>query len=135
MTRKHTLMLAATLTLGMSAASGQDTMNANIPFAFQIPGTELPAGKYIVTPLSGGSIIQLRNTDTPRNGALVVVRNTGDSREGAPRLVFNCYNRECSLAKLSFGGGRGWECANPAHVSEAQKERLATVYLQRSKGQ
>jgi len=131
--QKHTLMLTAVLTLGMSAASGQDTMNANIPFAFQIPGIELPAGKYTVTPLPGGSIMQLRNIETPGNkGGMVVVRNTGDSREGTPRLVFNCYNRDCSLAKVSFGAGRGWECSNPPRVTDGQKERSATVYLNRS---
>lgn len=131
--QKRMLMSTSVLTLGAAVASGEDTMTANIPFAFQIAGLELPVGKYAVTPLTRGSVVELRNIETPHSGGLVAVRNTGDSREGTPRLVFNCYGGHCGLAKVSFGGGRGWECSNPPHVNDAQKEHLATVYVHRSK--
>ncbi|PYT15524.1 MAG: hypothetical protein DMG59_13520 [Acidobacteria bacterium] len=127
------ILTAVAVTLGVTAAYGQENMIANVPFSFRITGAELPAGKYTVAPLSSGSTIQFRNVETGK-GAFVLVQNSAKSANQNPRLIFRCGGSGCSLASLWFSADRGWEFSQP-RVKDIEKERLATIYGRRSKAQ
>lgn len=128
---------AALLTLVATAAYGQEyAMTAKIPFAFRAAGSDLPAGEYKVdraTEGAGSATMQLRNVDTGKSVFIPSKVPVTESKKARPRLIFQCGGEEgCSLAKLWSGDGDGLEFATPA-LTDAQRERLETVYLNRFK--
>jgi hypothetical protein len=129
------MLTAAMLTLFATSAYGQDSaMTAKIPFAFRAVGSDLPAGRYKVSPAAGNSRrMELRNLDTGRAVFIASKSPITESKDARPRLIFKCGSEEgCSLATLWSGTGNGLEFPAPA-LTAAQKERSETIYLDRAK--
>jgi hypothetical protein len=131
---KRTLMLtAAVLTLGAAAAYGQNTMTANVPFAFQTIGGLQAAGHYEVAPVSGfARTLSLRNLETSK--AILLGIGTGADRTegGRPRLVFNCGSESaCVLTSVWLDDGRIYAYPRP-HRKPSELERVAVIYLDRN---
>ena len=123
------------LTLAASAAYGQDIeTTAKIPFAFRAFGSDLPAGRYSVSPSTGNpENLRLLNLDTGKSVFMHAKTHTTESQEGRPRLIFRCGGEEgCSLAQLWSGAGNGFEFATPK-LTANQRERRETIYLDRFK--
>jgi len=121
-----------------AAAYGQDSLTANIPFAFQIRGSEMAAGNYSVSPMtqkSGIPVMRVRNRATGE-GKLILVQNSATDVKGAsPRLIFRCGDLSgCALAKVWTAGGYGWELPMP-RLNADERERLAVVFLHRSEAE
>jgi len=55
------LVLASAALLVASAAASAQTMKAEIPFPFEVAGTSMPAGTYILSSLNGELQFVLRN--------------------------------------------------------------------------
>lgn len=88
-----------------NAASARDvdcTIRVNIPFAFNMGKTELPAGPYIVE-RSSGNLIRLRNTSNWKSGMSLV--SGGELKRAIPRaqLTFHRYGDQYFLAKMWDG--------------------------------
>jgi hypothetical protein len=123
------------LALVATAAYGQDSaMTAKIPFAFRVVGSDLPAGRYKVSPATGNSRnMELRNMDTGKTVFIASKSPLTESKDARPRLIFKCGSEEgCSLATLWSGTGTGLEFPSPG-LTAAQKERRETIYLDRVK--
>jgi hypothetical protein len=131
-------LTAALLTLVATAAYSQsNALTAQVPFAFRAVGSDLPAGRYMVSPVRAASgdsrTMELRNIDTGKAVFLPSKSPAKDSKEERPRLVFQCVDDEgCSLTSLWSGAGNGLEFSTPA-LTAAQRERRETIYLDRIK--
>jgi hypothetical protein len=129
----RTLILsAAALTMG-SAAYGQATTVAQIPFSFRINGTEMPAGKYWIKRVNP-TLNAVMLTDGKHQKAAMGISG-GAYEPAAPKLVFSCRESSgCTLAEVWEAGGRVVAFPKPK-LQRAEKERLAVVLLQRSEAE
>src|SRR6202041_2713103 len=121
---------AAALTMG-SAAYAQTRLVADVPFSFQINGTEMPAGNYWIDRPSIGtrSVVHL-NDGHNHKMAMGTVNNANEP--GAARLVFSCGETSgCRLAELWDGSGAQVTFPKPK-LTSAEKERLAVVIVRKS---
>ena len=97
------LFAAAALSLG-TAAYGQNTLKADVPFAFRGPAGTATAGHYIVRVENNGNgyIAQVRDRDTGRG--VFSLANQLYNKVGAaiaPRLVFRCTEGTgCQLSEI-----------------------------------
>ena len=101
-TNRLFLFAAAALSLG-TVAYGQNTLNADVPFAFRGPGGAVSAGHYTVQLENNGSgyLAQIRNRATGHG--VISITNRLDSKAGAaiaPRLVFKCTETSCQLSEI-----------------------------------
>lgn len=116
-----------------TAAYGQSSLKADVPFAFSVPGGGAVSGNYIIDIDSNGSsrVLRLYNTDTHKAVAVIATSLTnGKSAAIEPRLVFRCSDAGCALAEVwTPDGGFGV----PAHKMRTP-EYLAKVPLELHKG-
>lgn len=112
------LLVAAAAPAMATQASARAT--AEIPFAFDLNGTNMPSGKYefAASPFSGLVIV----TDTTgRNHALLTIPLGNPAAGASGRLVFEKRGSEYRLAQIWTGGsGIGAKIA-----ADAKKEKLA----------
>ena len=129
---KATVMLtAAVLTLGATAAYGEEVMKANVPFAFRTAAGVQPAGEYSVGKLGyDHSVLTIRNLDTLNATIIGMGIPDGTSNDGRARLVFRCGNEAgCALSAV-WVDGHGTKFKTP-HLKPSELERVAVIYLDR----
>ena len=102
------LVLMGTFALNAQAQSrSRQELRVNVPFAFTVGNTSLPAGEYrvrIVNPASDRSVLQVAGAD----GTTVMVLTNdvkGESKTNA-RLAFRHYGNQYFLAQV-------WMAAEP----------------------
>jgi hypothetical protein len=135
--KKQILAVAATLffTTLAPAQSHAQQIRANIPFAFQVGNTLMPAGEYDVQRALPGtkSVQQIRRTDS--SASTFVGTNAVDLRDqdAKPRLIFHCYKNVCFLSEIWDGSDQGRELMpsrREKELSHAKTENeLAVVVL------
>jgi hypothetical protein len=57
-------LVAMSLLLNINGAYAQSVAKANVPFAFNVGSSQLPAGNYIVKVEGGSGLIMIRNSTT-----------------------------------------------------------------------
>src|ERR1700693_45543 len=104
-TNRISLFAATAVFLG-TAAYGQTTMKADVPFGFAIPGGGATAGNYVVdlNTNGGGKVVRLYNVDTHK-GVLAITTNLsgGPVQQTTPRLVFRCGAIGCAVSEIWTG--------------------------------
>lgn len=121
---------AAALTMG-SAAFAQSRLVAQIPFAFKVNGTELPAGNYSIERPQIANRNVLLLTDG-HNSKMVMGINASGNEPASARLIFRCGESSgCALAEVWDSQGSHVNFPKPK-LTSAEKERLAVVFLRRS---
>jgi hypothetical protein len=126
----HAVLLAGVIVLGAAPGRAQ-TLEANVPFAFQTSNAKMPPGVYSVRPLQSGSpAIVLNNWDAHKSDIILTVPVGGLSSDTRPRLIFQCLENHCALAEIwGVTSGGGVQLLEPRAKSK-NRERLAVVYLQ-----
>lgn len=96
------------LTIGTAAATAQITtqMGFKMSQSFVVENTTLPAGSYIITPVSGAdqSVIQIRNTTTDAGVMVAVELVQPDASQSGSQLAFNKYKKVLALSEIFPGG-------------------------------
>ena len=121
-------LVRSVVLLAVSCVSGfaeEVRIRANIPFAFGVAGTTMPAGEYTITPLPGfGSVLLFRGESS--GARALVMAQSMDTTEGlGSSLVFTMGTETAMLTKVK-GPGRTFEVNLAKH---APKGPLATVTL------
>lgn len=99
------IMFLSSMATGIGVAQGLDNnagIEANIPFAFTIENTRLPAGNYDVVGISDvDSIFEMQNDDNSV-AVLLVPEETKDrlSQINAPEMVFDKIGNKYFLREL-----------------------------------
>jgi hypothetical protein len=57
-------LVVMSLLLNVNGANAQSAAKANVPFAFNVGSSQLPAGNYIVKVEGGSGLIMIRNSTT-----------------------------------------------------------------------
>jgi hypothetical protein len=129
--RKQILSVVATLSLiipmsiiGFAGLSG--SVNANIPFDFNVGGKEFKAGKYSISRLFASNttdtlLIRSADNSEAANFNVNSVRGKGESQA---RLIFRRYGSQYFLAQIFDGQGReGYGLLKSKAEREAAKKR------------
>ena len=122
------IVLAGAFTVsGQAQSASTQKVVANIPFAFNVGNTNLPAGKYtisVLNPSSDRKILQIRSTNG-RASAMVqtnsVIGNTSDDA----KLVFQRYGDRYFFAQAQMAGESTSFAAVKSSAQRAQKEAVA----------
>ena len=114
-------ILVLALVINIPVVNAQSKTRADVPFAFTVSRTSLPAGTYTISEVSGGDM-QVRNIQT--NATVFVIAQREESlKQQNPRLVFHKYGERYFLAEAWSGSGTGIEF--PA--GKLEQELRATV--------
>jgi len=100
-----TLLMAVGITVPFVThiAAQEHTAVADIPFAFVVSHTTLPAGQYKVSQLTMGSPVFLL-ADDQRHATMLQLGNLEQGAPDKPTVTFVCYGKECVLAKITPPG-------------------------------
>ena len=93
-------------TRAQAQSSNQQRIIANVPFAFSVGKTNLPAGKYTVTvlnPTSDRRILQIRNSNG-RSSAMVITSGVIGEVADSAKLVFDRYGDQYFFAQAQLAG-------------------------------
>jgi hypothetical protein len=97
------LPLAAGLLGSATAASAQDSLEVNVPFAFSANHQHLPAGSYRVERLSE-RCVSIRDIKTARTMLVMVRPEEGRALESHSRLVFDRQGNQNYLTQVWIPG-------------------------------
>ena len=116
------LVMATTLAVVPTHAQQHNQMTLNIPFAFTVGDTTLPAGTYLVLrPLTTSGAYMIRSVDGKGN-ALVLSPSSQQARKEEPaKLVFNAYDGEYFLAQIWMP----WSTSGADLAASRHEKRLA----------
>ena len=123
-------MMAAAVT-----ASAQNTMKAEIPFAFQAGSTKMLPGAYqVIANRLGGSVmvVHIRNVDNGKE--IITVPRVELNRASSPSaasLTFACLEGACQLVKVN----NGWNYEYVYPAPKVNGARLATIALTPERGE
>jgi hypothetical protein len=101
------VMFAASAAALATMAYGQPRAQAKIPFAFHTANATLPAGSYLVSRVSRGTLGVLLLENTASHRSAIVSGTDFDARATAsdPSIVFACVNGNCSLKAIRMDDG------------------------------
>ena len=111
---------AAVLIATAGVASAQNTLKAEVPFAFHVGSNVMEPGTIRVQVMSrqtGNQALVVSNSDAKRS-YVVLPKSTGDAPKnwiasGVPKLGFDCSSGTCILAKAWNGEGYAYEFYRP----------------------
>ncbi len=114
--------VAVALVLSMVAAGkcyAQGSVRADIPFAFVVGNTTLPAGEYQIKHLSMSNASAQVIWRTDDSVSMIVLTDVADQKgnDTEPRLIFQRYGNECFLSQI-WSGPTGRQL----HKSRREKE-------------
>ena len=125
-----TIILAGTFTVGAQAQStGAQKVVANIPFAFNVGNTNLPAGKYTITvlnPTSDRRILQIRSANG-RSTAVTQTTNVIGNVSDDAKLVFHRYGSRYFFAQAQMAGETTGLAATTSNAERAHKQTGAVA--------
>ena len=131
--KKQSFLLAGLLVLSSMAATqvarAQETMVADIPFAFTAGNATLPAGEYRVQKLDGNSaVLLIRCSDASAAAMVITSAAQANELQSQSKLVFNRYDNRYFLAQVWTAGSiRGREFPKSSQEKElAQSARIET---------
>ena len=98
---KRTFLAAALMIIGGAIASAE-TLTANIPFTFHVPGAQLPAGKYVMTRADYPSFDAyfFRKADQAQSRLVTAPIRQSNKGFKVSQLTFRCVGDECELASI-----------------------------------
>jgi hypothetical protein len=129
------LLLGATAARPAHAMTDREVVKAHVPFAFQIPGEQMPAGDYEFKPMSVNSpgLIEIRRTDGggPVAVFLTVPKDSGSIKHA--KMVFDDVGKEKFLQAILLPGENGFELLVAGAEVQAAREVAAEADRVRSK--
>jgi hypothetical protein len=134
MKRQLNLLVAISILIGAFTISAQaqsvgtQKVVANIPFAFNVGNTNLPAGKYTITvlnPTSDRKILQIRSTNG-RSSAMVQTNVVTGKTSDDAKLVFHRYGDRYFFAQAQMAGDAASLAAVKSSAERAEKLVVAS---------
>jgi hypothetical protein len=110
-------LMVLSLLLTAAGAHAQSAARANVPFAFKVGTTQMPAGTYAIQNGHGSNVVTVRNVQTGAS-ALALGRQESPSRK-TDKLIFHRYGSQYFLTAIL--GGRGSD-AMVLPASKQEKE-------------
>jgi hypothetical protein len=133
--RSFVISIGLSAVLGSSAIVAQESARAiaNVPFAFHVKDTNLPAGKYIVKAVNGAGVIQIADANTGHS-MMLLTQGNNSSKSDSPRLTFQRYGNDYFLSQVWLPGKTGYALRPSSREKELAKQpglmATATVRIQ-----
>ena len=121
------ILVAAFAVSAQAQTAGAQKELANIPFAFNVGKTTLPAGKYTVTvvnPSSDRKALQIRSSDGRSSAITQTVGVIGKASDKA-KLVFHRYGDQYFFAQAQMAGETVSLAAVKSSAERAQEHAIA----------
>jgi hypothetical protein len=134
MKRQFNLLMAISILIGAFTISAQaqsasaQKVVANIPFAFNVGNTNLPAGKYTITvlnPTSDRKILQIRSTNG-RSSAMVQTNTVTGKTSDDAKLVFHRYGDRYFFAQAQMAGDATSLAAVKSNAERAENQMIVS---------
>jgi hypothetical protein len=114
------MSLLGLATISAAYAQSGQPIEAKIPFEFTAHRTTLSEGTYRLTYNKSAHTLYMRGLDQNSRAAFVFAQPAiaFGSSNAPPKLVFECYEKTCYLARVwqgSIGGDRGLEVLHPKY--------------------
>jgi hypothetical protein len=128
----------ALLVLNGATALAQSNMKVDVPFAFQTPTSQLPAGQYFITEVGTRNVMPFYRIQHGETGESVLVVAPGNTSRKPnmnalpAQVAFRCAADVCALAEIfPLGSDRGFSI--PVKLKNVPKTAaLNTVTLRAS---
>jgi len=115
------MTLIVAFAIAVPVANAQQTiMSANVPFAFSVGNSQLPAGTYAVREMDRATLIQSKDS---KNSVLGIYAYAGPSKADETKLVFHKVGDHYFLTEI-WTSARGEGLAVPE--SKLEKELSAS---------
>src|SRR5215467_1340444 len=131
--KKRILAMTSLLVLcgfaATQAAKAQEPVAVNIPFAFTVGETALPAGEYRVQKMDSNSAVLLIRCDEPRKSIMVTTNAAGGGKvQEQSKLVFHRYGNQLFLSQVRTAG---YSSGRELHIGQREKEISLSAKLQK----
>jgi hypothetical protein len=124
------MILVGTFAVSAQAQSGgAQKVVANIPFAFNVGNTNLPAGKYtiaVLNPTSDRKVLQIRSING-KSTAITQTNNVIGNASDDTKLVFHRYGNRYFFAEAQMAGETTGLAALKSSAERAQKQAGAVA--------
>ena len=113
-----TMTVYGLLTVSAAYAQSEQPIQAKVPFAFRAQNSTLAAGSYQLTYSTSAHTLLIQRLDLNSKGAFAIaVPTIGPEALGeSGKLVFDCYEKTCYLARVwqgRIGSGVGLKVPHP----------------------
>jgi hypothetical protein len=128
-----TMTVYGLLAVSAAYAQSEQPIQAKVPFAFRALDTTLAAGTYQLTYSTSAHTLMIQSLDLNSKGVFAIaVPTIGPEAPGeSGKLVFDCYEKTCYLARVwqgRIGSGRGLKVPHPKPEREvAFATRVITI--------
>ena len=107
-------------------------MKVDVPFAFQTPGANMPAGTYYIADARTNGSVALYRVQHAETGKTVMALAGYEVQRSASdisaKVAFRCLENRCALAEIySYGANRGG--AVPVNLKAQRNQQVALVVL------
>ena len=121
------LGVAGLVMASSSVARADQAVIANVPFDFTVNGVTMPAGRYVVTQISGNATVSVASAD--RRHFAFVLTNALDPVDAGDRseLVFDRVGTTSFLSRIVAGDGIAREIPLPAKILHSERTRVAVA--------
>jgi hypothetical protein len=131
--KKRILAMTSLLVLGgfaaTQAAKAQEPLAVNIPFAFTVGETALPAGEYRVQKMDTNNAVVLIRCDEPRKAIMVTTNAAGGGKvQEQSKLVFHRYGDQLFLSQVWTAG---YSSGRELRIGIREKEISLSAKLQK----
>lgn len=124
------IVLAGAFTVSAQAqTAGAQKVVANIPFAFNVGNTNMPAGKYtisVVNPSADRKVLQIRSTNG-RASAMIQTNSVVGKASDDSRLVFQRYGDLYFFAQVQIAGESTSLAAVKSSAQRGPKDTVAAA--------
>jgi hypothetical protein len=121
-------LLVLSLLLTVAGAHAQSAARANVPFAFKVGTTQMPAGTYAIRNDADTNVVMVRNVQTGKS-VLAMGRREAPSKK-TDKLIFHRYGSQYFLtAILGSQGSQGM-----ALPTTKQEKELQVAYVPANRG-
>jgi hypothetical protein len=94
------------LLLPLAQAQVSQSIRGNVPFSFRVGDTVLPAGQYVVRPLSSGSAaLQIQSSEAKGKSIMCLANSATANSAQKSKLVFHRYGDTYFLSQVWPGNG------------------------------
>jgi hypothetical protein len=97
-------MLAVALMISVPMSQAQSRVRANVPFAFTLEQSSMPAGGYEISSIDE-KVISVRNLETGQARLLIASVHVEASQDQHAKLVFHKYGDQYFLSQIWDGSG------------------------------
>jgi len=117
--------LATVLGTAASSAGAQETSTVNIPFAFHLGSTTMPAGAYRVQ--SANALLLCLYNENGHESAVALATTTSGSTAPAKKLVFNRYGERYFLSAILDDRGKNEKTFSPSKLERRIRAEEASL--------